>query len=81
MLGRFTRMTFTPIFAHGGGLIPLAGGVMITAALVVSGLAIALTSKTSARWLVGAGLCLSGVVFLIVLFACFGSIVRSFGLE
>ena len=74
-------MTFTPILAHGGGLIPLAGGVMITAALVVSGLCLALTSKSTARWVLGAALCLSGVAFLIVLFAYFGSIVRYFGLE
>ena len=74
-------MRFTPILAHGGGLLALEGGVVITAALVVGGFFLAFRSKTNARWLLGAGLALSGVVFLIVVLANFGRIVRYFGLE
>jgi len=59
----------------------IEGGVVITAALVVGGLYLGLTSKTNRRWLFGAGLGLSGVVFLIVVLANFGRIVRYFGLE
>lgn len=77
----YALMTVAPILAHGGALIPLFCGMMITGVLLAIGLAIVFTSKTSARWLLGAALCLSALAFLIVFFAYSGSIARYLGLE
>jgi hypothetical protein len=76
-----TTMTFTPILAHGGGMVALALVVFVTSTLLVTGFVIVITSKTDLRWTIGASVCLLALIVLLVSFACFSKITRFLGLE
>src|SRR5689334_15370295 len=69
-----------PMFAHGdlAPLIRAALAFWLIAALLATGLIIAVTSKTDRGWLIGSGLCLCSVMLLLLFLADPGGISSRF---
>ncbi len=71
-------MTFAPILAHGGAILPLMGIACCAFGCLAGGFALAATSKKTSRWILGASLSLCGAVIVILSLVFFDKLVRLF---
>lgn len=65
-------MTFTPLFAHGTGLIPSTLAAATIGALLITGACLVIVGKTQKHAFAGLALCLCGIL-LAVLFGKFSA--------